>query len=356
MNNNPFDDKINKAVAEAARKVMEQSIAEGGPFSYGKSPRKGSVAANAEQKRKEQDRKTPPIEPKDQRVGNAKITKGVAEGLSEMDNRTPSGDRREQRANSPEAKAKQDKEQQNRLKDTSPEMRKKLRLPEPKEGVAEAKEKEQEDRPDVPFAGPYRKTGSVKKDKFGNVIKPENMASHLAKMGMAGVRKEEAEQIDELNRNTIRDYVAKAYADKKRRKALSRFDTETFDEYLKGAKKFDNRNTGITRAYARLNKEEAEQIDELNLDRVGKESPDIDNDKDVDRTDLYLHNKRNAIKKAITKKKLDEGKAAAVADRAIQLQRGKKNKINKTPAIKLDLKANQAPMEASPTSGEDQNA
>ena len=62
---------------------------------------------------------------------------GVAEGLSEMDNRTPSGDREEQRRNRPEAKAKQDKEQQNRLKDTSPEMRKKLRLPEPKQGVAE---------------------------------------------------------------------------------------------------------------------------------------------------------------------------------------------------------------------------
>ena len=61
----------------------EQGVAEGGPFSYGKPPRKGSVAANAEQKRKEQDRKTPPIEPKDQRVGNAKITKGVAEGMND---------------------------------------------------------------------------------------------------------------------------------------------------------------------------------------------------------------------------------------------------------------------------------
>jgi hypothetical protein len=61
----------------------------------------------------------------------------VAEGLTEMDNRTPNGDREEQRRNRPEAKAKQDKEQQNRLKDTSPEMRKKLRLPEPKQGVAE---------------------------------------------------------------------------------------------------------------------------------------------------------------------------------------------------------------------------
>jgi hypothetical protein len=62
----------------------DKDVAEGGPFSYGKPPRKGSVAANAEQKRKEQDRKTPPIEPKDQRVGNAKITKGVAEGSDNL--------------------------------------------------------------------------------------------------------------------------------------------------------------------------------------------------------------------------------------------------------------------------------
>jgi hypothetical protein len=54
-----------------------------------------------------------------------------------MDNRTPSGDRREQRANSPEAKAQHEKEQQERLNQVSPKMRKKLQLPEPKESVAE---------------------------------------------------------------------------------------------------------------------------------------------------------------------------------------------------------------------------
>jgi hypothetical protein len=59
----------------------EQGVAEGGPFSYGKkAPRKGSVADLAAQKRKEQDKKTPPIEPKDQKVGNAKVTKDVKEG------------------------------------------------------------------------------------------------------------------------------------------------------------------------------------------------------------------------------------------------------------------------------------
>jgi len=62
---------------------LRQGVAEGGPFSYGKPPRKGSVAANAAQQRKEQDRKTPAIEPKDQRVGVAKVTKGVAEAWSQ---------------------------------------------------------------------------------------------------------------------------------------------------------------------------------------------------------------------------------------------------------------------------------
>ena len=61
----------------------------------------------------------------------------TTQGMAEMDNRTPSGDREEQRKNSPEQLATQHKEQQQRLKDTSPEMRKKLGLPEPKQGVAE---------------------------------------------------------------------------------------------------------------------------------------------------------------------------------------------------------------------------
>jgi hypothetical protein len=58
--------------------------------------------------------------------------------VSEMDNRTLSGDRKEQRANSPEAIAQREKEQQANLKKVSPEMRKKLRLPNPdKEDMAE---------------------------------------------------------------------------------------------------------------------------------------------------------------------------------------------------------------------------
>jgi hypothetical protein len=42
------------------------------------------VADLAAKHRKEQDRKTPPIEPKDQMVGNAKVTKDTKEGLKQM--------------------------------------------------------------------------------------------------------------------------------------------------------------------------------------------------------------------------------------------------------------------------------
>ena len=79
--------------------------------------------------------------------------------------------------------------------------------------------------------------------------------------------KEEVEQMNELSRNTLRDYVGKAYADRKGRKGKNAVAamTGTLDDYLKGAKKSDNRSTGITRAYARLNKEEVEQMNEKHL-------------------------------------------------------------------------------------------
>jgi hypothetical protein len=62
----------------AAKTAMKEDIQidEVGPFSYGaKAPRKGTVAYNAMMKRKEQEKGKQPIEPKDQMVGNAKVTK-----------------------------------------------------------------------------------------------------------------------------------------------------------------------------------------------------------------------------------------------------------------------------------------
>jgi hypothetical protein len=38
-----------------------------------------------------------------------------------------------------------------------------------------------------PFDGPYKKAGQVRKDRFGNVIKPSNVAKHLAKKAAASL-------------------------------------------------------------------------------------------------------------------------------------------------------------------------
>ena len=64
-----------QAVA-AARVHVKEDLDESGPFSYGaKVPKKGSVAYNAMMKRKEQEKGKQPMEPKDQMVGVAKLTK-----------------------------------------------------------------------------------------------------------------------------------------------------------------------------------------------------------------------------------------------------------------------------------------
>lgn len=69
-----------RATIWAFRVPGKQGVAEAGSFSYGKPPRKGSVADLAAKKRKEHERGQQPIEPKDQQVGNSKVTKGMAEG------------------------------------------------------------------------------------------------------------------------------------------------------------------------------------------------------------------------------------------------------------------------------------
>ena len=55
--------------------TSEEVVAEAGQFSYGKPPRKGTVAYNAFMMRKKQEKDQKPIEPKDQMVGTAKVTK-----------------------------------------------------------------------------------------------------------------------------------------------------------------------------------------------------------------------------------------------------------------------------------------
>jgi hypothetical protein len=190
---------------------------------------------------------------------------GVAEGLSEMDNRTSSGDRREKRNNSPEEKAKQDKEQQKRLKDTSPEMRKKLRLPEPKQGVAE-----------------------------------------------------EVQELDELNKDTLHSYAKKSEKDQ----------DDQFDKIGKGIRdkdpksankaghKFSMRSIGQNRAEKRLAKEAASPAQQaaiaIAMKRDGKEPKDRLPKKPADEYD------RKVVKYLKKKHGMSEG----IVDKIKSIKRG----------------------------------
>lgn len=70
--------------APQPKPIKDKTVDEAGPFSYGaKKARKGSVADLAAQKRKEQERGKQPIEPRDQRVGVARVVKDVAEGSTQ---------------------------------------------------------------------------------------------------------------------------------------------------------------------------------------------------------------------------------------------------------------------------------
>ena len=71
-------------------KEFLNKINESGPFSYGhKKPRKGTVAYNAAVRQKKD--KTPPIEPKDQMVGVARVVKeqSTESSINEMDKSAP---------------------------------------------------------------------------------------------------------------------------------------------------------------------------------------------------------------------------------------------------------------------------
>ena len=89
------------------------------------------------------------------------------ENLSEMDNRTPSGDRRELRYYNPEEEAKRKEKFKKDLKKLSPNLRKKLRLPEQKEDV---KEEKSLGKPHRTPGGPKKFSVYVRNEK-GNVVK-----------------------------------------------------------------------------------------------------------------------------------------------------------------------------------------
>ena len=121
LKKNPEKEKIAKAVSkELVRRSQELSEAVKKPNATTRHLRDYPVSDKDVAK---------PVKPEKK--------KDEKKAVAEMDNRTPAGDRREKRANSPEVQKQREKELQADLKKVSPKMRKKLGLPEPKEGVAE---------------------------------------------------------------------------------------------------------------------------------------------------------------------------------------------------------------------------
>ena len=82
------------------------------------------------------------------------------------------------------------------------------------------------------------------------------------------LRKEEAEELDELSKATMGSYIKKAIPDAEHKEYWGKQDRPTKGqrEYLKSAK---NRRRGINKAIDKLTKEEAEQIDELSKKTLG---------------------------------------------------------------------------------------
>ncbi len=150
---------------------------------------------------------------------------------------------------------------------------------------------EVEQRPGVPFSGPYRDVSKPRKDHYGNIIKDKNAAKNLAKQGMAGVKKEEAEQIDELSVKKLTSYLYAAQADRQKhaqaagkarraperlaaRAAMTKRAWGMDDAALKIRQKTGTqRPMGIERVFAGKMKEEAEQMAEAFVIHKGKHAP-----------------------------------------------------------------------------------
>lgn len=117
------------------------------------------------------------------------------------------------------------------------------------EQVDEAANREEVDAADEATYGDtgWKKREGPRKDKFGNVIKPKNVAKHLAKQGATKAATQKEEQVDELSRKTLGSYVSKA-SDARGHRKLS-------------TAKLDKRYSGVARASQKLDKKQFEEVE-----------------------------------------------------------------------------------------------
>ena len=159
---------------------------------------------------------------------------------------------------------------------------------------------------------------SAKKARAGEDIgKPGKMFAKIAKEAGKRYGSEERGKkvagaiLAKLRREEIEIEEAVKGADPMMRKAAS-------DERRKGDKPLSKSEGDKNAANMKRKIEFADKISKAKghmpgytygeaLDPVGKEDADIDNDGDTDKSDKYLHNRRKAIGKAISKKTVKEG-------------------------------------------------
>jgi hypothetical protein len=94
-------------------------------------------------------------------------------------------------------------------------------------------------------------------DNDGDTDKSDKYLHNRRKaIGKAMMKKEEAEQVDELSKDTMRSYMDKASDARGHRKLAT--------------KKVDNRYSGVQKASSKLAKEEVEQVDEISKAMAGR--------------------------------------------------------------------------------------
>lgn len=200
-------DTIRKSIEKSKKDDDDdkEKVDEAGAFSYGKKPRKGTVAYNAAEQRKKQEKDEKPIEPKDQKVGNAKITKEGEEfkkrqsvaGLKKM---IDDHDARAKTTTSP-LKKEHHRKMSQQLRDQLADIKEEVELDE---------------------AGSYRDRGAQ------NMMKASRKADKEADKVRAQRDKDEAQkkkEVDEANtenKSKKRDYLSKLGADANNKKAGSR--------------------------------------------------------------------------------------------------------------------------------------
>lgn len=126
--------------------------------------------------------------------------------------------------------------------------------------------KEEADKEDMPFKGPYRKVGD-REDEYGNKVK--NVAKHLAKKAMKA--NEEVEDLEELSNKTLGSYIKKASTQAFSKAYASGAQSQGPEDGAASEKnlmKANKRVLGVHNAVDRMAKEEVEDLDELSVAKL----------------------------------------------------------------------------------------